>query len=134
MKYYISYLERIKICSSLAYKLTRPHIEENVTKYIFGWYEKDDLGCAIVDENVTIPVNAFIRDSINNGDSIDHYFDNLYLTEIEMNDKKQVIANSYDDEGSLIVNIPILLIFPSDCQEVDMTYLQENDWFPENEI
>lgn len=136
MKYYISSLERVKICSCLAYKLTQPDITENVTKYIFNWHEKDDLGCAIIHENATIPVNAFIKNNISNNDSnsLDYYFNNLYLTQTEINDKKQTIANSCDDEGNLIVNIPILLIFPSDWQEVDMTYLQENNWFPENEI
>ena len=124
--------------SRLTHGLSRPagvqETQSDFTEYQFQWLTKSDdlnLACVIIDDAKTILVHDFIRDSINNGNGITSYFNDFYLTVEEANEKKQIVVNSYDNDGRLIVNIPIISILPNDWQEVTEPYLRDNGWFSE---
>lgn len=135
MRYYISTLERVKFASNLAHRLSRPkqipETQNDITEYVFSWHTKNNEACAIVDPKKTLCIHQFIRDSVKNGNGVSHFFDKFYLTPQEAEEKKQIIVNSRDKDGGLIVSIPILSILPSDWQEVTKKYLQQNGWFLE---
>ena len=136
IKYFITTQDRARLASRLAHGLSRPsrvlETQDDVTEYQFQWLTKPDdsnLACAVVNVEDTVFVHQFIRDSIYNNNGVTSYFNGFYLTVEEANEKKQIIANSYDNDGGLIVNIPILSILPSDWQEVTEDYLNDNGWF-----
>lgn len=135
-KYLITTQDRAKLASRLAHGLSRPsglpETQSDITEYQFNWLAKSDdlnLACAVIDVEDTVFVHQYIRDSINSGNGISSYFNAFYLTVEEASEKKQVIVNSHDNEGGLIVNIPILSILPNDWQNVTEEYLQQDGWF-----
>lgn len=135
-RYYITTVDRAKLGSRLAHELSRPagvlETQTDVTQYQFQWLTKPDdpnLACAVINDKQTIFVHDFIRDSIKNGNGISAYFNLFYSTPLEADEKKQIIINSRDAEGGLIVNIPIVSILPDDWQEVTKDFLANNDWF-----
>jgi hypothetical protein len=135
-RYYITTKDRARLASRLAHGLSRPagvpETETDITEYQFQWLTKPDdpnLACAVVSVEDNVFVHQYIRDSINNNNGITSYFNDFYLTVQEANEKKQIVANSYDNDGGLIVNIPILSILPNDWQEVTEPYLRDNGWF-----
>ena len=135
-KYYITTKDAAKLASRLAHGLSRPagvvETQTDVTEYQFQWLTKPDdpnLACAVIDDEQTIFVHDFIRNSIKNNNGISTYFNDFYSTPLEADEKKQIIINSRDAEGGLIVNIPIVSILPNDWQEVTEDFLDNNDWF-----
>ena len=137
-KYFITTQDRARLASRLAHGLSRPagvpETQSDFTEYQFQWLTKPDhpnLACAVINDEQTIFVHDFIRDSIKNNNGISTYFNDFYSTVLEAYGKKQIVVNSRDAEGALIVNIPVVSIFPNDWQEVTEDYLRDNGWFLE---
>jgi hypothetical protein len=134
-KYFICNKDRVIQGSNLAHRLSRPkqvdECEHDVTKYTFGWIIHPESGncCAKIDVNATIPIHQFIRDSVANNNGVSPYFDQFYLTLEEATEKKNLVVNSFDEEGGLVVNIKVTDIIPSDWEEVNLEYLENNGWF-----
>ena len=136
IKYFITTQDRARLASRLAHGLSRPagvlETQDDVTEYQFQWLTKPDdpnLACAMINDNETIFVHNFIRDSIKNNNGISPYFNDFYLTPLEADKKKQIIVNSCDADGALIVDIPVVSILPNDWQEVTKAFLVKNHWF-----
>ena len=136
IKYFITTQDRARLASRLAHGLSRPagvlETQDDVTEYQFQWLTKPDdpnLACAMINDNETIFVHNFIRDSIKNNNGISPYFNDFYLTPLEADKKKQIIVNSCDADGALIVDILVVSILPNDWQEVTKAFLVKNHWF-----
>lgn len=135
-RYYITTKERAILASRLTHGLSRPagvlETQTDVTEYQFQWLTKPDdsnLACAVINDEQTIFVHDFIRNSIKDNNGISTYLSVFYSTLLEADEKKQIIINSRNAEGGLIVNIPIVSILPNDWQEVTKDFLDNNNWF-----
>ena len=116
------------MASNLAYRLSRPQqlaeTANDISQYVFGHikHPENEQYAAAVDENLTIPIHQFIKDSVASGNGVSVYFDNFYSTAEEATAKKELVVNSTGQ-------IKVIDILPNEWSSTPHFLLEAEGWF-----
>ena len=138
-RYFLDTKEKLNSGRRLAYQLSRPtalpETKNDLTLYTFPVFKhpSQEKFTASIPIGHSVPIHAFIRDSVKNGNGVSSYFDQFYSTPEEAARKKQLVVFGTDENENLLTRIKIIDLIPDYWFQNEKTYeeLEADGWFPE---